>query len=344
MKALVTGATGFVGGALARRLHSLGWQVVGLGRNVAVGKQLAAAGITFLPGDLSDAATVATACRGREIVFHCGARAAPGGRATEFYADNVVGTQNVLAGCREASVGRLVHVSTPSIYFGLRGPMAARLNVAEDAPLPPRAANAYTQTKRLAEQLVDQAHQEGLPVITLRPRAIFGPGDTAILPRLLTRLRTGRLAVIGDGRNLTDLTYIENVVDALLCCAESPARTLGKKYNISNDEPVLLWEMVRRLCTALNYPFPQRRFSFAAAYMLAWGMEKIWARLPGYPEPPLTRYTVGVLAHSATLDVGAARRELHYIPHVSVDEGFARYLSTQQPATYLTEKAQRKKK
>ncbi|MCX6040804.1 MAG: NAD-dependent epimerase/dehydratase family protein [Caldilinea sp.] len=261
MKALITGATGFVGGALARRLHGLGWQVVGLGRNWEAGKQLAAAGITFLPGELRDAATIAAACRGREIVFHC-------------------------AGCREANVGRLVHVSTPSIYFDLRGPMAVRLNVAEDAPLPLRAANAYVQTKRLAEQLVDQAHHEGLPVITLRPRAIFGPGDTAILPRLLTRLRTGRLAVIGDGRNLTDLTYIDNVVDALLCCAESPTKTLGKKYNLSNDEPVLLWEMVRRLCTTLNYPFPQRRFSFAAAYLLAWGMEMIWARLPGYPEPP----------------------------------------------------------
>jgi nucleoside-diphosphate-sugar epimerase len=188
----------------------------------------------------------------------------------------------------------------------------------------------------LAEQLVDQAHHEGLPVITLRPRAIFGPGDTAILPRLLTRLRTGRLAVIGDGRNLTDLTYIDNVVDALLCCAESPTKTLGKKYNLSNDEPVLLWEMVRRLCTTLNYPFPQRRFSFAAAYLLAWGMEMIWARLPGYPEPPLTRYTVGVLAHSATLDVSAARRELNYTPRVSVEEGFARFLNTQHSAACPT--------
>lgn len=336
MKALITGATGFVGGALARRLHGLGWQVVGLGRNWEAGKQLAAAGITFLPGDLRDAATIAAACRGREIVFHCGARAAPWGHASDFYADNVVGTQNILAGCQEANVGRLVHVSTPSIYFDLRGPMAVRLNVAEDAPLPLRAANAYVQTKRLAEQLVDQAHHEGLPVITLRPRAIFGPGDTAILPRLLTRLRTGRLAVIGDGRNLTDLTYIENVVDALLCCAESPTKTLGKKYNLSNDEPVLLWEMVRRLCTTLNYPFPQRRFSFAAAYLLAWGMEMIWARLPGYPEPPLTRYTVGVLAHSATLDVSAARRELNYTPRVSVEEGFARFLNTQHSAACPT--------
>lgn len=326
MRALVTGATGFVGGALARRLHGLGWQVVGLGRNAEVGKQLTAAGITFLRGDLGDAATVTAACRGREIVFHCGARSSPWGRAADFYTANVVGTRNVLAGCREANVGRLVHVSTPSIYFGLRGPMAARMNVVEDAPLPPHPANAYVQSKRLAEQLVDQAFREGLPVITLRPRAIFGPGDTAILPRLLDRLRTGRLAVIGDGKNLTDLTYIDNVVDALLHCAESPVSTLGKKYNLSNGEPVLLWEMVRRLCTTLGYTFPQRRLSFTTAYALAWGMEMICERLPGYPEPPLTRYTVGVLAHSATLDIGAARRELNYTPRICIDEGFARYV------------------
>jgi nucleoside-diphosphate-sugar epimerase len=331
MRALVTGATGFVGGALARRLHRSGWQVIGLGRNAEAGKRLEAEGIAFFCCDLADAAAITAACREQEIVFHCAALSAPWGHEADFHIANVLGTQNILSGCREHGVGRLVHVSTPSLYFGLTGRMAERINVAEDAPLPPRPANAYVRTKWMAEQLVDQAYQEGLPVITLRPRAIFGPGDTTILPRLLDRLRRGRLLLIGDGKNLTDLTYIDNVVDALLLCAESPAATLGKKYNLSNGEPVLLWEMVRKLCAALGYTFPSRRLAFTAAYTLAWGMEMVYAHFPRYPEPPLTRYTVGVLAHSATLDIGAARRELGYRPRISMDEGFARYIDAQQP-------------
>src|SRR5262245_53480081 len=116
MRALVTGATGFVGGALARRLRGLGWQVVGLGRNAEASKKLQAEGIAFLRCDLRDTATVTAACRGHEIVFHCAALSAPWGRDADFHAANVLGTQNVLAGCREHKVGRLVHVSTPSIY------------------------------------------------------------------------------------------------------------------------------------------------------------------------------------------------------------------------------------
>src|SRR4051812_34802692 len=165
MRALITGATGFVGGALARRLHELGWQVVGLGRNKEAGKRLEAEGITFLRCDLADAEAVSAACRGQEIVFHCAALSAPWGRDADFTTANVLATQNVLGACQEYNVGRLIHLSTPSIYFSLRGQMAERLNVAEDAALPSHPANAYVRSKRMAEQLVDQAARDGLPVI-----------------------------------------------------------------------------------------------------------------------------------------------------------------------------------
>ena len=104
----------------------------------------------------------------------------------------------------------------------------------------------------------DAAFAAGLPTITIRPRAIFGPGDTVIFPRLIPRLASGRLPIIGDGENVVDLTYIVNVVDALLLCAESPANTLGKKYNISNGEPVKLWELIKKICDELGLQFPKR--------------------------------------------------------------------------------------
>jgi nucleoside-diphosphate-sugar epimerase len=318
MKALVTGATGFLGGALARRLHGMGWDVTALGRSIEAGARLEADGIRFVRADLTDAAAMVESCRGQEIVFHSGALSSPWGRASEFYASNVTGTQNVIRGCMENKIGRLVHVSTPSIYFAYE----SRLDVREDDPLPAKPITAYAHTKLLAEHAVDQAHRDGLAVITIRPRAIFGPGDTTILPRLIDRLQRGRLRIIGDGQNIADLSYIENVVDALILCAASANSTLGRKYNITNGEPVKLWEMVEKLCGALDLDYPQRRIPYPAANAIAGAMEAVYRLLPGQPEPPLTRYAVGVLAMSTTLDISAARRDLGYAPRITNEEGF----------------------
>jgi nucleoside-diphosphate-sugar epimerase len=244
------------------------------------------------------------------------------GSARDFYRSNVLGTRNVIGGCEAGGVRRLVHVSTPSIYFRYE----SRMNVREDAPLPRQPANEYARTKLMAEHEVDRAFERGLPVITIRPRAIFGEGDNAILPRLISRLQTGRLRVIGDGKNITDLTYVENVVDALLLCAESPGVTLGRKYNITNGEPLPLWGLIEKLCQALGYEFPRRLIAFPLALGLASALEVICRLLPGQPEPLLTRYMVGVLARSTTLDISAARRDLGYQPRIPVEDGFWRFV------------------
>lgn len=322
MKILVTGATGFLGGALARRLAARGDEVTALGRSPAQLAGLERAGIRPLRADLADAAAIRAACLGQELVFHCGALSSAWGPAEAFYRANVLGTRNVISGCEAGAVRRLVHVSTPSIYFRFE----TRLEVAEDAPLPSKAANEYARTKLLAEAEIDAAFARGLPVVTIRPRAIFGEGDNAILPRLIDRLQQGRLRIIGDGQNITDLTYVENVVDALLLCAEAPADVLGKKYNLTNDEPLPLWPLIERLCAALGYAYPRRRISYPLALGLAGLLEGVSRLLPGQPEPLLTRYMVGVLAKSTTLDISAARRDLGYQPRVSVAEGFERFV------------------
>ena len=323
MKTLVTGATGFLGQALARRLRSQQADVSALGRNPAILAQLEREGMRAIRADLADGEAVRAACQGQEVVFHAGALAAPWGKAQDFFDSNVVGTQNVIAGCEAHGVQRLVHVSTPSIYFGLN----SLVNVREDLPLPLRAVNEYARTKLLAEAEVDRAFAQGMPVITIRPRAIFGPGDTTILPRLIARLQTGRLPIIGDGRNLSDMTYVENVVDALLLCATSPDATLGKKYNITNGEPTALWPLIEKLCIALGYPSPRRHIPYRVADAGAALLEVVYRLLPGQPEPPLTRYSVALLAKNTTLDISAARQELGYQPRVSVAEGFQRFVA-----------------
>jgi nucleoside-diphosphate-sugar epimerase len=317
MKALITGATGFLGGALARRLHGMGWDVSALGRNPHALAAFKAQGIKVIQANLEDTPAIVNACKGQEMVFHSGALSSPWGKATDFYLANVLGTENVIRGCEENNVQRLIHVSTPSIYFNL----APRLKVREDAELPKRPVNEYARTKLMAESKIDEAFARGLPVIAIRPRAIFGPGDTTILPRLIAQMQKGRLRIIGDGQNIADLTYVENVVDALILCAESPANTLGRKYNITNGQPVRLWDIIEKLANVLNLPFRKKYIPYKVADTAAAILEIVHRMLPNQPEPPITRYSVSVLVNSATLDISAAQRDLGYHPRISIEAG-----------------------
>ena len=143
-----------------------------------------------------------------------------------------------------------------------------------------------------------------------------------------------RPPVLGDGQNLAELTCVENVVDALLLCAEAPETVLGRTFNITNGEPMKLWEMVRKLCGLLGYPAPRWRVSLPAALALAGAIEAIYGLVLPRREPPLTRFAVRGLALDATLDIRAARRDLGYMPRVSVDEGlraFARWWQAAHP-------------
>ena len=321
MKALVTGATGFLGGSLVRRLHGMGWDVTGLGRNPKKLNELEDVGVHPFRADISKKDQLLDAFKGQEIVFHCAAFPSPWGNYERFYQANVIGTRYVTRACLENKIKRLVYVSTPSIYFNYN----SRTNVKENDPLPEPVSN-YAHTKLLAEEEIDKGFADGLAVVSIRPRALIGEGDTVIFPRLIPRLKSGRLPILGDGENIVDLTYIENVVDALLLCSESPASTLGKKYNITNGEPVKIWRLIERICDELHYPRPRRKIPYRAADAVAGTLEFVYSLVPFSPEPPLTRLSVSMMANSSTLDISAARNELGYQPKVSIEEGVARFL------------------
>ncbi|MGE5074086.1 MAG: NAD-dependent epimerase/dehydratase family protein [Anaerolineae bacterium] len=311
MKALVTGATGFIGGALARRLHGAGWQVTGLGRNTTALAELESAGIATRRCDLADQAAAIDVCREQEVVFHSAAHASDWGSPNDFVLNNVVATRNIIAGCQQHAVRRLVHVSTPSLYFHFR----ERLNVREDDPLPP-PMNDYARTKRMAEDEVNRACREGLPSVTIRPSAVFGPGDRILLPRLLDRLERRVLPIIGDGGAIVDLTYVENVVDALILCADARPTAIGKVYNITNGEPVRIWDLVRRICKRLDLAEPSFRVPYRVADAGAALIEGAWRVTQRAGEPPVTRYSVSRIGLSSSLDISAARAELGYEPRV----------------------------
>ncbi|HEX9950234.1 MAG TPA: NAD-dependent epimerase/dehydratase family protein [Rubricoccaceae bacterium] len=323
MPILVTGATGFLGGAVARRLAAEGRAVVGTGRDVRAGAALERDGVRFVRLDLTDTAGVRAAVAGCDAVVHSAALAAPWGPARDFWAANVVGTQTIVGACRAAGVRRLVHVSTPSVCFGAE----SRENVAEADPLPAVPLTAYAATKRVAEVLVAEAVAGGLDAIVIRPRAIYGSGDRVVLPRLAAALRAGRLPRIGDGTNWASVTYIGTAVDAVLACLDGPPEIRGRFYHVADAEPVAVWDMVGRLAAALGVPAPSRHLSTARAMRVAATFEWTFGRLGIRGEPPLTRYGVSVLAHTQTLDVSAIRRDLSVVGPPNVERGLAEFVA-----------------
>lgn len=321
MQVLVTGGTGFLGGCTVRALLERGERVRVLARNAAAATALSEAGAEIWPGDLTDARSVVSACAGMDAVVHAGALSAPWGPPAEFHAVNVGGTEHVLLGCRAHRVARLVHISSPSVVFDGRDQVEAT----ESAPYPRRFSSVYSLTKKLAEDRVREARD--VSSVILRPKALFGPGDTSLVPRLLAAARTGRLPQIGDGGNLVDLTYVENAAHAILLALDSSVS--GRTYTITNGEPVPLWEVVRRVLRHARLDPDLRPLPVPVAHAAALLMEA-GGRITGR-EPLLTRYSVAILARTQTYDISAARRDLGYEPVVSLEEGIRRTLAALEP-------------
>jgi nucleoside-diphosphate-sugar epimerase len=324
MKIVVTGGTGFLGRHVVWRLAARGHRVVFTGRNAceaATVKALAAPAVEFVQLDHGASAAragLSVCCRGADALVHCAALASPWGRRRSFERSNIGAVDEVLAACRERAIFRLVHISSPSIYFDYTD----RLQVREDSPLP-SPVNEYARTKRAAEELVLAAR---LPqAIILRPRAIFGPWDNALLPRLLRLIRLGRVPLLRGGRALVDLTYVDNVVDAIEAALALPANRDGANavFNISNGEPVEIKDLFARIAAAFGVPLVAAPRPYFAADLAARLLEAGALLAPGW-EPPFTRYTLGTIAFSQTLDLSRARSLLDYRPRVSLDEGIRR--------------------
>ena len=308
MNVLVTGGTGFLGQHVARALLARGDAVHLMGRDFAAVQDVLAAGARPVPADLRDRAAVLQACAGMDAVCHAGALSAPWGPTGEFHAVNVDGTAHVIAGCRQHGVRRLVYVSSPSVVFDGRDCVDAT----EAAPYPRRFISVYSLTKKLGEDLVNAARD--VPAVILRPKAIFGPGDRALLPRLIAAARAGRLPQIGAGRNLVDLTYVQNVAHAIVLALDAP-HAVGKTYTITNGEHLPLWDVIRQVLRRLGLAADLRTVPLPVALAAAQLME--WRAALTRREPLLTRYSVLILARTQTYDITAARRDLGYTPLVS---------------------------
>jgi len=315
---LVTGATGFLGQHLVRRLIEIGQPVRATGRNLRIGLALQAEGADFRPVDLRDRPGMLTAMKGIEAVVHSGALSSVWGRRKDFHAINVGGTENVIAACLAEGVKRLVYISSPSV---MTRPIA-QLDLNESEPLPDEHVSVYSETKRLGEEVVHQvaASASGLETVILRPKAIYGPGDTAIFPRLLNAASKNRLPIIGDGSTVTNLTHVRDVVAATLLALKSD-KAVGNTYIVTGGEEVRIWDVIKDVVTRSGYKAPSRKIPVRRAMRVAGVLEWLWRTLHLPGEPPLTTYTAGILGLSQTYDISAARRDLGYEPRVPLAEG-----------------------
>ena len=316
---LVTGGGGFLGKAIAERLIVLGHRVSSFSRGNH--KDLESLGVEQVQGDIADAAAVAKALEGKHAVFHTAAKAGVWGRFEEYRLPNVAGTQNVIDGCKACHVPYLIHTSSPSVVFD----GTDMQDVNESAPYPSHFHAPYPRTKAMAERLVIDAADESLKTIILRPHLIWGPGDNHLAPRIIARAKS--LLQVGDGKNRVDTIYIDNAARAhvlAMQALEANPVLSGKCYFISDDDPILLWEMVNRILAAGNRPPVTKSISPRLAYAAGTVLEWVYGtfRLPG--EPKMTRFVARELATSHWFDISAAKRDLGYEASVSIDEGMRR--------------------
>jgi nucleoside-diphosphate-sugar epimerase len=325
MKALVTGAGGFLGGAIARTLRDRGDDVRGFSRGDH--PELAAYGIEQRKGDVADLDTVTNAARGVDIVFHTAAKVGAGGRSTDFHETNVTGTANVLAACREWGVTGLVYTSTPSVVSGV----ADLEGVDESVGYAPYYEADYGRTKAEAERLVLSSTSDDFNTVALRPPLIWGPGDTSLLPRVIERGRKGKLRRIKAPPKRQDITYVDDAVqahllagDLLMAGGDGARRINGRPYFVSSGEPVEVWDFMNRLLNAAGFAPIQKSVSLQTALVVGWVSEKIHSLSGAEGDPLMSRWIVRSLMSARWFDISAARRDLGYEPRVSMEDGMRR--------------------
>ena len=327
MRVLVTGGSSLIGTGVAEMLAGRGDAVVCFQRH-NVDSLAGIEGVSQHLGDIRDSEAVNAAAVGCDAIIHLAARVGVVGSEADFVSTNVGGTRNVVTAAKENQIGRIVHVSSPSVAHG----GGAIIGAGAHQPTTGRLRAWYAESKALAEIEALAASSLSLGVVAVRPHLVWGPGDTQLVGRIVERARQGRLALVGGGSALVDSTYIDNAVEALVAAVDRIApdsNCAGRAYVIANGEPRPVRDLVAGICAAAGVPFEPRDISFQMACAAGSILERVWPQLPprvrnDSDEPPLTRFVAEQLGTAHWFDPAPAALDLGWTPAVSVDDGFIR--------------------
>jgi nucleoside-diphosphate-sugar epimerase len=315
VRVLVTGASGFLGGAVAAAVRDAGHSVATFQRRPS-----GVVGAEDRLGSLTSAADVAAAVADTDAVVHLAAKVSLAGAPAEFERVNVHGTRALLDAARTAGVARTVFVSSPSVAH------AGTSIVGDDAlPADPaRARGDYARTKAQAELDALGADAPGFAVVAVRPHLVWGPGDTQLVGRIVDRARRGRLPLLDSGAALIDTTYIDNAASAMVAALDRADSVHGRSYVVTNGEPRPVAELLAGICVASGVHAPRWHVPAGLARVAGTLVEEAWRVRPGEDEPPMTRFLAEQLSTAHWFDQRRTRTDLAWTPAVSLDEGFRR--------------------
>ncbi len=314
MKLFITGASGFVGGAIAAALQKE-HTVQAMSRSESSDAKLRALGATPVRGELG--AVRPDDLRGCDAVIHNAAFVGPWGTEREFRAGNVDGTAQLLEAARAAGVKRFIHMGTEAAFFTGRD----LVDIDESFPYPEHNPYLYGRTKMEAEKLVLAANAPGFETIVLRPRLVWGPGDTSVLPVIKKMVAEGKFMWIDGGRAKTSTTCILNLVEAVRLALG--AGQGGRAYFITDGDDTTIREFLTAMLKTQNVELPTKSIPAGLASGLARVVEGTWRLFGIKSEPPMMRFPIDAMARQCTIRIDRARAELGYKPVVTVAQGLA---------------------
>lgn len=317
-KVLVTGATGFLGKYLIEELLNNGYQVIAQGRKENVLCSIREKyNVEILKCSLDEIIDIEIKV---DYVIHAAALSTVWGKWEDFYNANVVGTKNVVDFCKNNHVKRLVYVSSPSVYSA----KFDKLNIKEEDFDKNNKLNYYIKSKILTENIINNVNTTQLETVIIRPRGLFGIGDTSIIPRLIKANRKIGIPLFNDGKNIVDITCVENVALSLRLAIESE-KAVGNTYNITNSEPREFKNILEELFNQINEPPRYLKINLNLMYAVSSVIEFIYKVFQIYKEPMITKYNICTLGYSQTLNIEKAKKDLNYIPKMTLSEGIEKY-------------------
>lgn len=319
---LVTGATGLLGSHIVEQLRKRGMPVRALVRANSDRTWLASQGVEFAEGDVTDAASLARACRGCDVVYHSAARVGDWGPWEDFQRITIDGTRNAIEAAVKAGVRRFVHISSISTY----GYHTKEGTIDETYDLGYKLYRwaYYSRSKVEAERIVWEAQQQKrIEVTVIRPAWIYGERDRATVARLVNMFRNGQAKILGRGDNRLNVVYAGNIAECAITAAHLP-KAVGEAYNCSNDGVITQQQYFDLIAKSLGLPPVRRNVSYGLAYFVGFMLEVLGHMFQSKKPPMVTRYAVWLMGRRSYFSADKARRELNWQPTITYEVGVPR--------------------